>query len=278
MKNIIIHPTDFSSCAMSALQYAEKLCKAMYAELLLVHAIDLNKLAGYDDSGRSLLSRSKEIEDEARQEISKIGEEIANKGIQSKARIYKGSLQGCLPKLISEIQPKMVVMGTTGAGSFSNTIFGSNTYAMVQSSSAPVLAIPENGEFSLCQNVLLASDLSRTDFNPSILDYLSDLVRQVDAKLELLYVPNESTNGESLEGIIAKLNASGHDDLEIEMAKGVDYIKAIEDYLKGHNTDLFAMIISDKNVLEKFIFGSLSKKMIHHAKMPLLMIPRKLTY
>lgn len=278
MKNIIIHPTDFSSCAMSALNYAEKLCKALDAELLLVHSIDLNKLAGFDDSGHSLLSRSKEIEDEAREEINKIGEAMAEKGIQCKARLYKGSLHHCLPPLLEEIEPKMILMGTSGAGSLSNTIFGSTTYALVQSSSVPVLAIPKGGEFKLSNHILLASDLSRADLNLSILDYLSDLSRQIDAKLELLYVTDKKASSSELENIVSKINQSGHEDLEIEMAKGMDYINAIEEYLKGHESDLFAMIISDKNVLEKFVFGSLSKKMIHRAKIPLLMIPRKLEY
>ncbi|MAY84034.1 MAG: hypothetical protein CMP59_07870 [Flavobacteriales bacterium] len=278
MNDIIIHPTDFSECANSALNYAEELCLSLNAKLLLVHSIDLNKLAGYEDSGHSLLNRSKEIEEEARSEITKLGESIAKKGIQCKAKLYKGSLQQCLPTLIDEIQPRLVLMGTTGAGSLSNSIFGSTTYAIVQSSSAPVLAIPEFGEFSLCKNILLASDLSRSNFNYSILDYLSNLSKQIGADLELLYVPDQSDSSAKLDDIKAKLNEKGHDGIEIEMAQGLDYINAIEEYLKGHDTDLFAMIISDKNVLEKFVFGSLSKKMIHHAKMPLMMIPRKLNY
>jgi len=276
MPNVIVHPTDFSDCARSAQHYAESLCLELNAELMLVHAIDLNKLAGYDQSGRSLLSRSNEIKEEARQKISTLGDSAAKKGIASKARIYQGDLTQCLPKLCEETETMMIVMGTTGAGTWSNSIFGSTTYAVVQSAHIPVLAIPDLKSHKMSSRMLLATDLGRSDFNFGSIDFLSKLAAGIDAELDLVYVPESSAQAFSIEAIRSTLKQKGYADLSLDLAEGDDHIKAIQTYLNDHETDLFAMIVSEKSMLEKFIFGSLSKKMLHHSKIPVLMIPRSL--
>lgn len=124
--------------------------------------------------------------------------------------------------------------------------------------------------------MLLATDLGRSDFNFGSIDFLSKLAAGIDAELDLVYVPESSAQAFSIEAIRSTLKQKGYADLSLDLAEGDDHIKAIQTYLNDHETDLFAMIVSEKSMLEKFIFGSLSKKMLHHSKIPVLMIPRSL--
>ena len=70
---------------------------------------------------------------------------------------------------------------------------------------------------------------------------------------------------------MARLNKSGH-----HHGWDKEYVIGIEEYVKSSQPELMAIIKSNKNFIEKFLYGSLSERLIYHAEIPILVIPHKL--
>lgn len=278
MENLILHPTDFSECANKALEYAVRLCEEYQAELVLVHSVNPEDIEDFSDSGRSMLQKSKELEDAARLKLNELGKSLSVKGINCRAQLYSGSLSSKLITLVNQLNPLMVVMGTTGAGSISNKIFGSNTYALIQSSSAPVLAVPDKHDFRPTEKISLAVDLK--SMRAEVLNYLLRFTKVEKAKLEILYVMDEQDE-EQFNLEVERVKKQNPDEKVLEhtdfqLLVNDNYIEGIREYIEKVPTDIFAVTISNRNFIEKLLFGSLSKHLVHHSKIPLLAIPTDL--
>jgi nucleotide-binding universal stress UspA family protein len=143
MATTIIHPTDFSACAEKAMQYAIQLCQHFDAELLLIHTLDPSKLHGHELSASTMRTQSKKLETEARTKLNDLGNAIANQHrLKCRAQLYQGKLINWFSQKVNDIKPLLVVMGTTGAGSLGNQLFGSTTYSMIQAAKGAVLSVP----------------------------------------------------------------------------------------------------------------------------------------
>ena len=276
MSTHIIHPTDFSDNSLVALDHAIHLAKAYDCELLLVHSINWGKLDDYHRAGRSLLTKSEAIEKDAKEQLTRLGEKVITKGIQCKAQLYNGSLTAWLPDMIKKENPKMVVMGTTGAGSLGNKVFGSNTYAIMRSSAVPVLAVPSNTKYSKPENIVLAANLKTPDHEA--IKFMTEFAAVTASKLKVVYVesPNEKQlTEETISQLKTELkNIKAHEHVAYETVENNNYIQGIGEYVTQNEPDIFSMVMSDKNFIEKFIYGSLSEQLIHNSKVPVLVVPK----
>lgn len=278
MNRIILHPTDFSECAAVAFNSALVLAEKLGCELLIVHSIDSSQLGEYDQSGRTMLSRSDQLEKEAHERLQNLGQTAIERNTKCRAHLYNGKLTTWISNIIKDENPFLIVMGTTGAGSVTNKLFGSNTNAVIQSSSSPVLTIPLNFKSENFSDILLAADLNNV--NKVALKYLSELVTLLNGALSLLYVvaENKVDDGsqaiEKARSLFFQINKKQKPDYKLVINN--DYIKGAIEYLDNNDPSIISVVKSNKNFLEKLFFGSLSEKMIYHSKVPLLVIPNNL--
>lgn len=276
MNNTIIHPTDFSKCSMVALEYSIHLAKVFNCELLIVHSFDFSKLDGFDEAAHSLIAKTKEIEEEAEMKLREIGNSIVQRGVKCGPALYNGPLKSWLPDMIISMKPKFVVMGTTGAGSLGNKFFGSNASAIMQTSTSPVIAVPVSSSFQALENIVLAADLEKVEID--VFQFIRDFTSTLGSQLQLAYVSSEAKKDhgkeviEKVKSIFGKFDSPV--DLEYNMILNDNYISGISQYVSQNKPDLLAIIMTNKNFIEKFLFGSLSDKMIHHSDLPLLVIPQ----
>ena len=276
----IIHPTDFSKCAMVALEYAIQLAKVYNCELILVHSLDFSELDGHDAAGYSLIAKTQEIERNTEKNLKDMGDSVVKKGVNCSAKLYTGSLTSWLPDLIKELRPTLVVMGTTGAGSISNKIFGSNTYDIIQSSISPVIAVPVTATYHDIKKMTLAANLETVE--SEVIKYAVKFTSLFKAELEIIYVQSEKKRALAT-SVIEKFNSDIFKyhklkDLDCKLIIDDDYITGISLHIIKNNPDLFAIVMSNKNFFEKFLFGSLSEKMIHNSDTPLLVIPQNMQF
>lgn len=268
---LIIHPTDFSDCSYIALEFAINLAIVQQCKLLLVHSIDSSRYEGHDESGQMLLTKSKEIEEHVDQLLREMGVKVQQHGIECAAQIYAGKLNSWLPEKIQSEKPAYVVMGTTGAGSVANKVFGSNTFAILQEAECPVFAIPKSTPQTKPKNIILAADLSQ--INDSTIKYMDDFAATREGKLSVVSVTtavHESKNYDLLEK--AKRD---YPNVNFELLTHNDYVQAINDHINEVRPDLVAIVMTNKGFFERLLFDSLSDKLIHYSNVPILAIPRR---
>ena len=87
----ILYPTDFSDCAMKALEYVKKLREAGAEEVVLVHVIDVPDIETMDIGAAGLGMTTAEYEealqkkmrDRAEKKLEAVKEELKSVGVES---------------------------------------------------------------------------------------------------------------------------------------------------------------------------------------------------
>lgn len=278
MKKLIIHPTDFSKCANAAFDYALLLAKATDSELLLVHALDTKQYDINSQSGRGLLEKSQEVEQYAESKLNELGDRAMNAQVKASGQIYSGYLSSWLPDLIRKEKPMFVVMGTTGAGSLGNKVFGSNADAIIHESVSPVLTVPLDAPCCTPTNISFAADLSKID--SEVIGFINSITTALKSSLKFLYAvsENEKASGEEAikktKSVLTELDSTFSS--AFELVVGNDYTNAIGNKVINDKPDLLVIVRSNKNFFEKLLFGSLSERMIYYSNIPLLVLPNEI--
>src|SRR5690606_33893965 len=88
-----------------------------------------------------------------------------------------GFLTDVLGNITANEKIDLVVMGTTGAGSTGNKLFGSNTIATFKKVETPVLAIPQKTEYKYWKHIVFATNIEnqKNDIHFKPLSELIDL-------------------------------------------------------------------------------------------------------
>lgn len=273
MKKLIIHPTDFSNCANIAYDYALLFAEKLNADILIVHGIDNNQLGDSDLLGHSLITKSKEIEEIAQGKIQALGEKAIGKSIHVKGEIYSGSINSWLPNLIKDKKPFLTIMGTVGAGSMYKKVFGSNTSAIIEGTSFPILAIPESTKIQPISTISLAAEVDK--ISEHTLSYFDTLNKSLNSTLDIVHV--QTKLDQSLEEHMFQDFRSKYPNVfntvRFRTVIDDDYLAGIQRYLGINQPEIFSILKSDKNYFTKLLFGSLTEKLVYHSKIPLLVLP-----
>jgi nucleotide-binding universal stress UspA family protein len=158
MKHILC-PTDFSKVADNAIVFAAKLSKRLNATLHLINFQLLSELTPEEAlMGRDLnLHAAQQTIDERALEVSR----VFKISCYGEATASVASLSGELTKESADYD--LVVMGTNGADSFFQHLFGSSTYQFINKSRVAVLVVPEGCEYRDIRKVVYAFDYWRSD-------------------------------------------------------------------------------------------------------------------
>jgi nucleotide-binding universal stress UspA family protein len=166
----------------------------------------------------------------------------------------------------------LIVMGTRGKNRKGRALFGSNTFAVINSVKCPVLAIPEDGNINDVKKIILAVDYDEippyASFEPLI-----KLARLFGAQVNIIHIGKEMklTSEELLEArnLEQYFKTVKH---QYKYLFGGDEEKTISTYLKNENARVLAIISKEHTMVEKLQHRSLTKKIVSHLKIPLLVL------
>lgn len=281
MKDTIIHPTDFSKCADNALDYAISIAKALNLKINLVHSLDFSNIHISDQNAQMMLKESEDIEVKAEKRMRKLAAKVKSHQLEYKAEIFNGRVSSWLPDYVKEINPRFVVMGTTGASNVVNKIMGSNTFSIIKEINSPLLAVPLNAKLNKFNKFVFSTDYRDTDI-PAIVSVI-DIAKYYDASVDIVHILNKET--------LKKANSEKLlDNLKLEVLKNVDYSKIDFQLLFGENVhnrlqiltkeikpDFLALVMRKQNFFERLFFGSLTEKLAYHSETPIFIFPSKNT-
>ncbi|HEY8401688.1 MAG TPA: universal stress protein [Cytophagaceae bacterium] len=267
----ILFPTDFSSNAKHAMDFAVHIAQKLDAELILFHAVNypiISTEIPYDIIQNEII----ESREAALSNLENIRQEIlANYSISIEYLVEDGPAGDQIIKLIDDKNIDLVVMGNKG-GSFINTvIFGSTTAKVIEKARCPVLAIPMEATNKNIQNILYATDYLDTDI-PALKETIW-MAHLFHASITLLHVTDSDNEFEKF-GVAeyrTKLAQSiNYNNIIFKIIKDEDIEAGIERYVLNNQIDLLVMNTRKRGTFEKYYNRSLSEKISYHIHIPLM--------
>lgn len=281
MKNILVL-TDFSESAKAAEKFGLQVAIKVRANLILFNAypeltsfaVNGNLVWPHDApvslafaSMSNLESRVREL----REELDLTGPNTYHPGISHLGE--SGNLINELNNVISKNTVWLVVMGTKGEG-FTNNLFGSSVYKVLDSVHRPVLIIPQSAHFESIKNVTYATDLKSDD--ASINDWLADFAKSLDAELSIKHVLPDDDDLETVADINATeqlLYKKNNPKLQIETVQGKNISRSLHHLIEDMNVGIIAMLYRKYGIFYRLFHVSNTHKIIKHTQIPVLIFP-----
>lgn len=286
MKKILI-PTDFSLSAKNAAYYGMHLAKEMKADIKLCNAVTF-PVEFPSPTYVSVPSTTVDmLEQEAVEKLKHTAEkmiEIAQ--LDAEGIIYHPSIEyetkigpvtEMVVNLARERSVSLVVMGMSGSGGLGQFLLGSNSRAMIEAATFPVLFVPANARFRKLSKIAFATDLSEQDV--AVIHVLAGFARILNAEILIVHISDQTPenmagkdkkNKEFLNEITNKVN---YHKIYYQHVLS-DTVDAGLSWLAGYGQiEMLAMVHRKHNVLHRLFKGSHTQRLRKKIEIPLLVFP-----
>jgi nucleotide-binding universal stress UspA family protein len=273
---LILVPTDFSSLADNALKYGMDLASAMGSSLMIVHVYQIP--ISYSEVPLITVS-IEEIKKASEERLSELKHNIETI-TAGKLVVYTESRLGDVAdevnKIAKTLQPFSIVMGSrgvTGAGRF---FLGSNSLAVMNKTSTPVIVVPPGGKFSPYKKIGLTTDFKEVvDKTPVV--PIRALVNFFNAELHVLHVdykqrnftPDTPEQTLNIDMLLSGMNPT-YDFIE---NKSIN--EGINDFAEKNNIDLIITLPQKHRFLESLFEKSVTRELLHHTHIPVMCINKE---
>jgi len=138
----ILFPTDFSSGARAAMDYALSLAKDYQAKLILLYVIqDISIAEWYIPSTLSVADLVDDMQKNAWKEMDKWAAETAGRVKDVEKLVERGVPFVEIIRTAKEKKADMIVIGTHGRTGIDHMLFGSTAEKVVRKAPCPVLTV-----------------------------------------------------------------------------------------------------------------------------------------
>lgn len=202
MRKHVLIPTDFSSSAFNAVQYAFELFKNRECTFHIYHAYYIVA----SSKGNPLFPVPDELEyrtirQSKNREMDILKENINRLSNNEKHQITYDFEYGFLTDLLKEKVENdsidMIVMGTRGVTNNKDVAYGRNAINVMEKvRSCPVLAIPRNIKFEALNEIVFPTDFE-AKFNLDEMETLRRIAETANASIQFLHIGSENNLDET---------------------------------------------------------------------------------
>lgn len=270
MKKVLV-PTDFSSCASNAVNFAVQSAKLFPMEICIIHI--------FEESDDLYPLRKAELEHQL--DLLKLSISEAE-GVTVKTKAIRGLVNDIIISEALAEKVDMIIMGTFGAGGVMEKLWGSRTAITIKHSPLPVLLIPYDYEWTKPEKMLLAT--SNFEEEPALLDFVFGLAGSYKAKIELAVFTDEDFD-DNITVFVKTTHITHYEQrlkerypdavIEAMQVSGKDFPEAMQQHLRDKNIDMLVMMTYQKNFVERIFHPSMTRKMSYITSVPLLAIPAR---
>lgn len=272
MKNIFI-VTDFSEASQNAGRYGIEMAKYFNANVFLFHAYQVPVQVPESYFVYSTEDVWANVKGQLETEAATIN---PDKLINVEICGAVGLPVNLITEEATKREADLIICGMKGMGKTFRRIFGSTTTALSRKSEIPMIVVPENAKFQPPKNIALANDM---DPETSALTYglLKELGEKFVSKLSVVWVVDEGIDVDKEMRFRPKSFINELKDLDpvLEFPSGSSVIAALDGFIKDHSIDLMAIIPHKHDAFERFITESVTKKMLFHTHIPMLILPQR---
>lgn len=271
IKHILV-PTDFSNCALNALDYALKFAKHInpQAEITILNAYTIP--LAYADF--NIAYDVGESEDDIKKFISSEFDKIEGKLPLLKEFEYEtvkteNYVKDAVEEYCLENDVDLIIMGTKGASGVDEVILGTNAHRIIKAELAPVLVIPEDAKYEDVNNIALSSDYK--GIMAELLGPVKAIRQAYASEIHLIHVSTEpmldKEKAEEAKNLELHLKGLPHQ-YHFMVNKNVE--EGIDEFAEKNKIDLLVVLPRKKGLFESLFGKSESKSLIFHTKVPLL--------
>lgn len=301
----IVVPLDGSSLAECALPIALALLSTAEGRLLLlrvpVYAETPPPVAAeynmYWPEMRDATSSYRQVYQETQDYLAHIANRCQRKGLTVDTRVEEGDRAGAIVDVARAAQADLIVMTTHGRTGVSRWVIGSVTERVLHDAPCPVLAVrarpdcgPDRPSPQFAERILVPLDgspLSETALPPAMA-----IAKRLGGKIILLRVAQGPANGPSAEGetsadaeeapgayLLEVAEACRAEDVATDTVtvtqpgSGAAHVAgAILDYAASEGIGLIAMSTHGRSGLQRWVYGSVTEKVLHNSDGALLIV------
>lgn len=269
--NAILLPIDASVESKNAIIYTTAFAQEMRKDIVLINVYQYP--IGYSEVPVISIG-IKEIEQESQHLLEKVKQEIKDT-CDNKITIYTesiyGETSGEILKLISKLNPYLIIFGTKGVSGIERLFLGSTSLEVLTKTNTPILIINQGVKYKKIKKIGLAVDFQKSA-DTITLRVIRDIIRINKSKLTVVHVDYERNNF-TAETPMETLNV---DSLLSEFNPDYKYIEnknvsaGIEEFANDNEIDIIVVYPKRHNWFEKLFEKSLTRDIIHKASKPVL--------
>lgn len=276
MKNILI-PTDFSSNANNAIEFALNLFKCERTHFYFMHAFadELYKSSherendDFESEKRNLAERSNE---NLTSLISRIQSDKHNPRHRFEHISVFESLVDGVNDFVNEKNIDLVLMGTQGQTADKKITFGSHTVQVFKYVRCPVLAIPNDYIFEQPKKILFPSDYM-IPYKRRELKLLDTLAARFKSEIHSLYISDfEDLSHRQTDNQLFLKESLPNAQLSFKRTEVKNKGIAIMDYANEHAMNLLVMVNSRHSFLEDMLYRSTVDQIALNPVIPFLVL------
>ena len=278
MQQILI-PTDFSDNAWNALKYALELFKESKCTFYLLH---VNPIPPYSGAGTAVHSAAENFKEailkDSKEGLQKLLDRI-KKELPSNTKhtfvpiaLYDYFVDALKRESINK-KIDLIIMGTKGASGLKKVTIGSNTGDVITKVKCPLLAIPEEAEFTDIREIAFPTDY-QIGFDVKVLDTLIKMAVMNKAELRILHISKkgdklseeQQNNKDFLNDYLADVDHSFHS------LTGADLETSVQCFTESREIDMIAMVAKNLNFFQRILFRPEAEKISYHTKVPFMVL------
>jgi nucleotide-binding universal stress UspA family protein len=277
MKTILVL-TDFTKNAAHAASSAVMLGEGLHAKLLLFNSFyNMPILPSYGGSSgpwvvEDLILREADCDKKLKQLAADLQKKVTTLPYQH----YKPSIE----TVLQEIDVELIVMGARSGSAVSHVFTGSDTRAVIDRTTRPVLIIPEKADFKALKKVTFATNFE--DMDITAVHYLHKLYNGFGFQLEIIHVSlfwsieEDNYNQHKSKLFKDKLTKLNFPEISYKEVKGKDVAGRLNRLCAEHDSDLLVMVHYKDSLMSRIFQESATKEVLSNQTIPLLVIPAKM--
>jgi len=258
MKTILI-PNNFSEDSENALRFAVLLAKRENTVLILHHSFEAP--VAIAEIPYDVLRKEKEgLYKDAELKLRSQAIILEQAGLTNyRFNICEGSPGDTIVAAAKENRADLIIMGTKGADSIGDAIFGTTATYVMERAGCPVMAIPATYSFNNpVKTITYATDYRESDLEDLV--KLTDFARLFKAQVNILHISDNNLEPaeerELMNDFRNRVNKKvTYPSLSFQIMHGENIEEKLETFIAEGCTDILAMSTHKRNFLER-IFGS----------------------
>lgn len=286
----ILVPVDFSETSRNAAFFAIKLAHKYGAEIKLLHLftspiVDMIPFSDaasiqidVDISFQVLQKNAKEKLTKFHAELKDYAAKHGMPDVRIGYSLRENYVNYGIVEMCQQYRPGMVIMGAKRDGFRSSELVGSVAAEVADETGIPILVIPEKAKLTdmdQLHNVLYVTNLDDADYQA--LRKLLTIVSSFNINVFCTHLTSDSEN-QVVKALVKNMSnyfnkISKKVQIQFNTLETKKHKDVLKDFIAEKKINLVALTMHKRNLLERLINPSLTRKMLNETDMPLLIFP-----
>lgn len=260
-------PLDFSDHSKTAAEYAAGLTKVWDGNLHLSHII-----VPIEDEPAYLSVKTLNMKRNTVFEMSAYQETLRRKfNVRTSCDLLRGTITTQIRKTAAIEKSNLIVMGMQGLTGLRNFLYGSNTMAVVEETSVPVLVLPKGIAFKPYEHIIYLTNFERADLND--IESLIKISLKFNSRLTILSV-NSTVDDEQKAKFIEAIDGEKSESISFkEVYNPGGITDGLLKFVGQNGVDLVSLSNKRRRLVRKIAGRSLTGEFIFNASVPVLFFP-----